>query len=77
MALMQKPTGLDPEEATEAEASIALEEEGDVEEENLQYSGVAGFVEDQFKRAKDDRQNEEERWLSSYRNYRGIYGPEM
>ena len=77
MALMQKPTGLDPEEATEAEASITLEEEGDVEEENLQYSGVAGFVEDQFKRAKDDRQNEEERWLSSYRNYRGIYGPEM
>jgi hypothetical protein len=40
MALMQKPTGLDPEEATEAEASIALEEEGDVEEENLQYSAL-------------------------------------
>ena len=77
MALMQKPSDLDPEDTTEAQAMVALAEDGDVEEENLQYSGVAGFVEDQFRKAKDDRQTEEERWLTAYRNYRGIYGPEM
>ena len=77
MALMQKPSDLDPEDTTEAQAMVALAEDGDVEEENLQYSGVAGFVEDQFRKAKDDRQTEEERWLTAYRNYRGIYGPEL
>ena len=44
MALMQKPSDLDPEDTTEAQAMVALAEDGDVEEENLQYSGVAGFV---------------------------------
>ncbi len=77
MALMQKPSDLDPEDTTEAQAMVALAEEGDVEEENLQYSGVAGFVEDQFRKSKDARQTEEERWLTAYRNYRGVYGPEL
>ena len=77
MALMQKPTGLDPEDTTEALATVALEEDDDAGEENLQYSGVAAFVEEQFRKYKDDRQTEEERWLMAYRNYRGIYGPEM
>ena len=77
MALMQKPSDLDPEDTTEAQAMVALAEDGDVEEENLQYSGVAGFVEDQFRKSKDARQTEEERWLTAYRNYRGIYGPEL
>ena len=76
MALMQKPTGLDPEDTTEALATVALEEDGDAGEENLQYSGVA-FLEEQFRKSKDDRQTQEERLLMAYRNYRGIYGPEM
>ena len=74
---MQKPTGLDPEDTTEALATVALEEDGDAEEENLQYSGVAAFVEEQFRKSKDDRQTEEERLLMAYRNYKGIYGPEV
>lgn len=77
MAFMQKPTGLDPEDTAEAVATVALEEDGDAEEENLQYSGMASFVDEQFRKAKDDRQTKEERWLMTYRNYSGIYGPEM
>lgn len=77
MALMDKPTGLDPEEATEATNVVALEEDGNVEEENTNYSGVAAFVQSQFNRSKDRRLTDEERWLSSYLNYRGIYGPEV
>lgn len=77
MALMDKPNGSTPEDQTEAEQVIALEEDGDVEQENLDYSGVAAFIEGQFRKSKDHRLSDEERWLMSYRNYRGLYGPEV
>jgi hypothetical protein len=77
MALMDKPNGSTPEDQTEAEQVIALEEDGDVEQENLDYSGVASFIEGQFRKSKDHRLSDEERWLMSYRNYRGLYGPEV
>jgi len=35
------------------------------------------FVTERFKRAEDARLMDEERWLRSYRNYRGIYGPDV
>jgi hypothetical protein len=38
---------------------------------------LIGFVTDRFNRAEDARYADEERWLRSYRNYRGIYGPEV
>lgn len=38
---------------------------------------VVGFVEERFRRASDARRGEETRWLQAYRNYRGIYGPEV
>jgi hypothetical protein len=34
---------------------VSLEESGDVEQENVTYSGGAAFIEGQFRRAKDDR----------------------
>ena len=40
-------------------------------------NGIVTFVNDRFKRAEDARLGDEERWLRSYRNYRGIYGPEV
>ena len=61
MALMQKPTGPFPEDTTESNMLVSLEESGDVEQENIEYSGVAAFVEGQFRRSKDDRINDEER----------------
>ena len=63
MALMQKPTGPSPEDTTEPDMVVSLEESGDVEQENVEYSGVAAFIEGQFRRAKDDRMNDEERWM--------------
>ena len=77
MALMDKPTGPAPEDQTESADVVALEEANDVEQENLDYSGVASFIESQFRRSKDQRLADEERWLMGYRNYRGIYGPEV
>ena len=40
-------------------------------------SSIVSFVEERFKRAEDARLADEERWLRSYRNYRGIYGPDV
>ena len=76
MAFMDPPNN-NPEDLTDEDKVIALEEDGDVVEENLDYSGVAAFVQTAFNRAKDERLADETRWLESYRNYRGIYGPDV
>ena len=77
MALMDKPDNIPTEDATEPTNVVALEEEGDVEQENQEYSGVVGFIEGQYRRSKDQRITDEERWLMAYRNYRGLYGPDV
>jgi hypothetical protein len=77
MALMDKPTGSLTEDQTEAEQVVALVEDGDVAQENLDFSGAASFIQGQFRKSKDHRLSDEERWLMAYRNYRGIYGPDV
>ena len=77
MALMDKPTDLQPEDATEMDMVVSLDEDGNVEEENAEYAGVVSFIETQFRRSKDRRQTDEDRWLMAYRNYRGLYGPDV
>ena len=77
MALMQPPNDIVTEDMTDEANVIALEEDGDVEQENSEYSGVVGFINSAFQRSKDARLTDETRWLDSYRNYRGIYGPEV
>ena len=77
MALMDKPTGFNTEDSVEAANVVALDEDGDVEQENIEYSGLASYISDQFRRSKDHRLQDETRWLAAYRNYRGIYGPEV
>ena len=77
MVLMRDPTEVDPEVITEQDTVVALEEDGDVAQENSEYASVANFVESQFQKAKVSRRSDEDRWLMAYRNYRGIYGPEV
>ena len=40
-------------------------------------SSLLAFVEERFKRAEDSRYADEQRWLRAYRNYRGLYGPDV
>jgi hypothetical protein len=40
-------------------------------------SSVVSYVNDRYKRAEDSRYADEQRWLRAYRNYRGIYGPDV
>lgn len=77
MALMRPPSQTGIEDSTESDQVIALEEDGDVQDENFEFDGVVALVEDAYRRSKDRRITDEERWTRAYRNYRGIYGPDV
>jgi len=38
---------------------------------------LVGYIRNKFQQAETSRLYDEKRWLKAYRNYRGIYGPEM
>ena len=59
----------------ETDEVVAAEEQDDSLFDNV--SSVVSFVTERFKKAEDARQADEERWLRAYRNYRGIYGPDV
>ena len=61
MALMEKPL---PEDATDSDIAVPLVEDGNVEEENLSYSGAVSFIQGQYKRSKDSRLADEERLIN-------------
>jgi hypothetical protein len=65
MAIVDKPE-FDEEEV------MALED-SDTEAEDVQYAGFVDIIRDKFRRSKDKRLVDEERWLTAYKNYRGIY----
>jgi len=73
MAIMDRPEDMNPAE----DNVLQLEENGNIEEQNLEYSGLVAWVNGRFEASKTWRQPDEERWLKAYRNYRGIYGPEV
>jgi hypothetical protein len=60
----------------DAESSFVEDiEEGETTDEPV--GKVVGYVTERFKRAETARYQDEERWVKSYRNYRGIYGPDV
>jgi len=77
MALMDKPPISTEDIEMDIRSPAHLEEGGDVEQENAEMSGVVAWVNSRFNTASDARLHDEERWLRSYRNYRGLYGPEV
>jgi len=56
---------------------VVLEDSEDSGVDDANISGIIPFVMDRYKRADDYRQQDEDRWLRSYRNYRGIYGSDV
>ena len=45
--------------------------------DDLSANNIIPFVMDRYKRADDYREQDEQRWLRAYRNYRGIYGSDV
>jgi len=65
MAIVDKP------EFDEDEV-ISLEDSTD-ESEDLEYSAFVSEINSKYQRSKDRRLTDEERWLTAYKNYRGVY----
>ena len=60
----------------EADA-ISLEDTEDSVTEDADVSSIVPFIREKYKRAEDYRYQDEQRWLKAYRNYRGLYGPDV
>lgn len=75
MALVPRPEDIN---LDVSDSPILHAEEGsDVQAENLELSELVSWVENRYSRSKQARYEDEDRWLTNYRNYRGIYGPEV
>ena len=59
--------------------SVALEDIEDTEDMSADSSvaSIIPYVMERYKRSEDFRNQDEERWLRSYRNYRGQYGTDV
>jgi len=57
--------------------AIALEDTEDTVVDDVNVNSMVEFVTDKYQRSEDYRNNDEERWLRAYRNYRGLYGSDV
>jgi hypothetical protein len=57
--------------------AIALEDTEDSNVTDTEVKGIANHVMSKFKKSEDYRYEDELRWVRAYRNYRGIYGPDV
>lgn len=56
---------------------MGLADAKDAKTDSVKYSQLLSFVKERYQRSKQKRLMDEQRWLQAYRNYRGIYGPEV
>jgi len=57
--------------------AIVLEDTEESVVEDLDVAKIIPFIMERYNRADDYRQQDEQRWLKSYRNYRGLYGSDV
>jgi len=57
--------------------AIALEDAEDSVNTDKNVSSIVDHVISSFKKSEDYRYEDEQRWIRAYRNYRGLYGPDV
>lgn len=62
---------------TGVEMKVAQSLETKEEGPTVELPGLIAAIQDRFQRAETFRFVHEQRWMRAYRNYRGIYGPDM
>jgi hypothetical protein len=67
MALIDKPT---------TDKVLALEDAA-TDADSYKASGLISFVQERYLKSEEARRTDETRWLKAYRNYRGLYGPDV
>ena len=56
---------------------LALGDKKRKDREEYEISSLAGLIKSKFIDSENSRSFDEQRWLRSYRNYRGVYGNDM
>ena len=59
------------------DTSLALEDNKKAGDIGFNGGGLISFIQERFTRAEESRRADEVRWLRAYRNYRGLYGPDV
>jgi hypothetical protein len=67
MALIDKPT---------TDKVLALDDTKGGED-SFKAGGLISFVQERYLKSEEARRSDETRWLKAYRNYRGLYGPDV
>ena len=67
----------DPQNSFDTDESAALEDTKKNDLVDVKSGTIVSYVMDQFNSSETARYNDEQRWLEAYRNYRGIYGPDV
>ena len=57
--------------------AISLEDVDDSVVQDTDVGNLVNFVQGQYKKAEDYREQDEDRWSRAYRNYRGLYGTDV
>ena len=65
------------EEINIEDEAIALEDSDETEQTDYKVSNIVDHVMSSFKKSEDYRYEDELRWVRAYRNYRGLYGPDV
>tara|TARA_B100001093_G_scaffold204559_1_gene196653 strand:+ start:3959 stop:6067 length:2109 start_codon:yes stop_codon:yes gene_type:complete len=65
------------ENTMDLEQSSAIEDVKESAYNDPKSGNIYSYVQHKYKKASDARETEENRWLKSYQNYRGIYGPDV
>jgi hypothetical protein len=60
----------------ESESSF-IKDMGEDEATDAPVGSVVSFVTERFNKAETARNQDEQRWVRAYRNYRGLYGPDV
>ena len=73
------PQDFDPnyEESIESDASSSLDDTKPDSYDDPKSGSIVAFVTGKYKKAEDSRLIDEQRWMRAYRNYRGLYGPDV
>jgi len=61
----------------DAEESSGIEDINEGDYHDPKAGKIVSYVQERFSRAETARETEENRWIKAYRNYRGIYSPEV
>ena len=67
MALIDKPSN---------DKTIALDD-SPKDADDFKANGLISFIQKRYTKSEESRRTDEDRWLRAYRNYRGLYGPDV